>query len=78
MPKIYFVFFCDFKCCKQSNMDIHTLSRKHKKNEIEFQKNAENKGSFFCDCEKEYKFRQGLWKHKKNVLHLWTFKTPIM
>jgi hypothetical protein len=55
---------CDFKCCKQSNMDKHILSLKHKKNDTELQENA-SKESFFCNCGKEYKFRQGLWKHKK-------------
>jgi len=55
---------CDFKCSKQSNMDKHNLSLKHKKNDAELQQNA-IKESFICNCGKEYKFRQGLWKHKK-------------
>jgi hypothetical protein len=56
---------CDFKCCKQSNMDNHVLTLKHKKNDGELQQNA-IKEIFICNCGKEYKFRQGLWKHKKN------------
>ena len=55
---------CDFKCCKQSNMDKHVLTLKHKKNDTELQENAV-KEIFVCNCGKEYKFRQGLWKHKK-------------
>ena len=62
--KIFVCELCDFKCCKQSNMDKHNLSLKHKKNDAELQENAV-KESFFCNCGKEYKFRQGLWKHKK-------------
>jgi hypothetical protein len=33
-------------------------------NEKELQKIAKN-ASFICNCGKEYKFRQGLWKHKR-------------
>ena len=62
--KIFVCELCDFKCCKKSNMDKHNLSLKHKKNDAELQENAV-KESFFCNCGKEYKFRQGLWKHKK-------------
>ena len=62
--KIFVCELCDFKCCKQSNMDKHNLSLKHKKNDTELQEN-DVKESFFCNCGKEYKFRQGLWKHKK-------------
>ena len=62
--KIFVCELCDFKCCKKSNMDKHSLSLKHKKNDTELQENA-IKGSFICNCGKEYKFRQGLWKHKK-------------
>ena len=58
---------CDFKCSKKSNMDKHNLSLKHKKNDIELQENA-IKESFICNCGKEYKFRQGLWKHKKKCI----------
>jgi hypothetical protein len=58
---------CDFKCCKQSNMDKHILTLKHKKNDSELQQNA-IKEIFTCNCGKEYKFRQGLWKHKKNCM----------
>jgi hypothetical protein len=65
--KIFICELCDFKCSKKSNMDKHNLSLKHKKNDIELQENA-IKESFICNCGKEYKFRQGLWKHKKKCL----------
>jgi hypothetical protein len=64
---IFICKLCDFKCCKLSNMDKHNLSLKHKKNDAELPENAA-KDSFFCNCGKEYKFRQGLWKHKKKCL----------
>jgi len=63
--KIIFICnVCDFKCSKKSNLDKHNLSLKHKKNDEELQENAV-KESFVCNCGKDYKFRQGLWKHKK-------------
>jgi hypothetical protein len=65
--KFLFCESCDFKCCKQSNMDKHILTLKHKKNDTELQENA-TKETFICNCGKEYKFRQGLWKHKKKCL----------
>jgi hypothetical protein len=63
---------CDFKCSKQSEWDRHILTTKHKKSYKELQmddtfyaKNAKCK--FICECGKNYKHRQGLWKHKKNL-----------
>ena len=62
--KIFVCELCDFKCSKKSNIDKHNLSLKHKKNDTELQENT-NKENFICNCGKEYKFRKGLWKHKK-------------
>jgi hypothetical protein len=61
---------CDFKCCKQSNWNNHILTRKHKKNNNELQNdyNLDHENAitkFTCDCGKNYKHRQGLWKHKQ-------------
>ena len=53
---------CGFTCYKQSNWAHHLLTRKHKTNDIE---NANyHPTNFKCGCGKQYKFRQGLWKHK--------------
>ena len=61
---------CDFKCCKLSNWNKHTLTLKHKKNNNELQNdyNLDDENAvttFTCDCGKNYKHRQGLWKHKQ-------------
>ena len=61
---VFICELCDFKCSKKSNLDKHKLTLKHKKNDTELQDNADKEG-FICNCGKEYKFRQGLWKHKK-------------
>jgi hypothetical protein len=58
---------CDFICCKQSNYDKHVLTLKHKRRTEGGQKDdvLVPQHSFKCVCGKEYKHRQGLWKHKK-------------
>ena len=70
----YFCKICDYGTCKKSNYDMHILSDKHtmvtngyKKGQIsaEIQPNYEN-DSFICNCGKQYKHRQGLWRHKKS------------
>jgi len=60
---------CNFKCCKESNFEKHLLTRKH---------NSTLKGDiknailiFKCNlCNKNYKSRNGLWKHSKKCLNL--------
>jgi hypothetical protein len=58
---------CDFKCSKQSNWFKHINTLKHKKDD-KWITNDENKmpknALFVCECGKQYKYRQGLNKHK--------------
>jgi hypothetical protein len=70
-PKIskkFFCKYCDFKCCRKSEWDIHILRPKHinslngNKNEI---LEMEKISTHICVCKKEYKTNSGLWKHKK-------------
>ena len=68
--KYFKCILCDFKCCKQSNWNKHILTLKHKKNNNELQNdyNLDHENAvttFTCDCGKNYKHRQGLWKHKQ-------------
>ena len=57
---------CDYKCCKQSDYDKHILTLKHKKDDAEdILDDAKLAIQHFCECGKEYKHRQGLWKHKR-------------
>lgn len=62
---------CHYNCCKKFNWDRHLLSSKHIKetngNNLET-KNEQNEQikEFACEnCNKEFKTRSGLWKHKK-------------
>jgi len=68
MPKnadIYVCKQCDFKCCKKSNYDSHLLTAKHIRMTMDYKKMPENAGIYNCECGNTYKYRQGLYKHKK-------------
>ena len=60
---------CDFVCSKKSNYVNHLLTLKHQKDDaddvLDDAKMPKNAALYFCECGKEYKHRQGLWKHKK-------------
>lgn len=72
----YYCNFCDYGTCKKSNFDTHNLTDKHimvtdgyQKGqlpaEIKLKSNYLEDDIFMCDCGKQYKHRQGLWRHKK-------------
>jgi hypothetical protein len=73
----YYCNFCDYGTCKKSGYDAHILTAKHKKVTNSYkmgQKQANisqilcqdsTKEKFICSCGKEYKHRQGLWRHNK-------------
>ena len=54
---------CDFVCSKKSNFEKHLLTRKHKNDDKKMPKNAEQN---VCECGKSFKYRQGLYVHKKS------------
>jgi hypothetical protein len=60
---------CDYVCCKQSDYAKHLLTLKHQKDDADDVLDDANSPKlaalYFCECGKEYKHRQGLWKHKK-------------
>ena len=73
---------CDYSCFKQSDFNKHLLSSKHqKKNKMmtnDYTKVAEFAETIFtCECGKEYKHRQGLWRHKKLCLFQEENEMPI-
>ena len=60
---------CDFVCCKISDYNRHTMTRKHKKgvngDDLVTKKSAE-KETYTCEnCSKQYHSRNGLWVHSK-------------
>ena len=73
-PQNYFCEFCDFSSSNKKDYNRHLLTLKHKKETNGGQVDeTENYEKYVCGCGREYKCRQGLWKHKKNCL---TYKTP--
>jgi len=80
-PKFY-CSFCNYTTCKKGNYNSHILTAKHKKHangNILATAATENKpeSSFTCEkCNKNYKDRTGLWKHKKTCLEK-TLSEPI-
>jgi hypothetical protein len=68
---IFVCELCHYNCCKKFNWDRHILSAKHIKEtngtslETKHEQNEQIK-EFVCEnCNKEFKTRSGLWKHKK-------------
>ena len=71
--KYYICDNCDFKCSKKSNYEKHLLTSKHQKGILlnkKTQKPIKNAiDNFICKkCNKEYKARNSLWYHEKNVM----------
>ena len=71
---MYICNYCDYETSKKSNYDSHILTSKHQKilngNILEtFGNQIKTKTSFSkysCEkCQKEFKNRSGLWKHKQ-------------
>jgi hypothetical protein len=63
---------CDYKCFKKFNWDRHILTAKHLKstnsNKISTknEQNEQKKETYMCHaCNKQYKDRTGLWRHKQ-------------
>jgi hypothetical protein len=57
---------CDFKCCKNSDMERHKMTLKHKRlinTNAGLIKNADR--NFVCVCGKKYRHLPSLYKHKK-------------
>jgi hypothetical protein len=54
---------CHFVCSKKCDYERHLLTRKHKNDDKKAQKNAEKN---VCNCGKIFKYRQGLYVHRKS------------
>ena len=70
---------CDYVTCDSWKYNRHMFTNKHKNGEKELQKDDkkgekggenEDNNIFICCCGKQYAFRQGLWKHKKNCNYI--------
>ena len=68
---------CDFICCKKGDYTRHKLTRKHI---LATDSNTDDikKTSHICEnCNKEYKDRTGLWRHKKKCVEIQHMNSDI-
>ena len=60
---------CDYKTCKKNDFDRHLQTQKHFGNIATTNGNTNLVKEYKCDnCDKKYKDRTGLWKHKKTCV----------
>ena len=71
-PEISFKYYCkkcDYGTAKKCNFDTHILSRKHNLATIHTDCQPKISSNFTCEvCNKEYKNRSGLWRHKQKCI----------
>jgi len=62
---------CDFYSCNKNDYNRHILTQKHNRNiSATFSNNSYAENSLQCDiCNKPYKDRTGLWRHKKKCIN---------
>ena len=68
---------CTFTTSNKNNFDKHLLTEKHKRMTYELQNNVKNAILFECHCGKKYKYRQGLFSHRKQCINENTNSTPL-
>jgi hypothetical protein len=69
-PCKYYCELCDYDCCKKYNYERHILTAKHIKTTkaIKNEKLEQNDKYKCNNCNKIYKDRAGLWRHKKKCI----------
>ena len=75
---------CDYYTCKISDYNKHLLTSKHINNDNSYKNNDKVADlsqkvakKFECECGRTYKFRQGLYHHRKNCNLLYEEKLEI-
>lgn len=58
---------CDYMTSSKKDFNKHLTTRKHQKMTLGLQNDDEfsQKNPYKCECGGKYKYRQGLWRHKK-------------
>jgi len=67
---------CNFKCRKESNWNIHLLTRKHTNGSKMVVKDSNKNAEYVCDCGKAYKWGSGFYRHKKKCSSAQEKDTP--
>jgi hypothetical protein len=66
---------CDYKSCRQSDFNKHLSTPKHHNSYNSYTKLSKLSKPNKCECGKEYKYRQGLYFHKKTCQFKNTIET---
>ena len=61
----YLCEICDFNTYKKTDYNRHILTIKHANNTLATESNNKNEKKYICHCDKKFKDRSGLWRHKK-------------
>ena len=62
--KKFYCKYCDYLARDKSNYNKHLQTQKHFGNKMEINGNNQNPQLFTCECNKIFKTKSGLWKHK--------------
>ena len=68
VPKDFYCEKCNYKCSNKKDFNKHLMTRKHNKSYTGVTNDDEKSPKipkFKCECGNTYKYRQGLYKHKK-------------
>ena len=65
IPKKFYCKSCYYKCSNKKDFNKHLLTAKHYYNTNNDAKIPKNPHIYSCECGKIYKYRQGLYSHKK-------------
>ena len=69
-PNLFHCEKCNYKCCKKSDYNKHLMTSKHQNDDAQLHKTLQTLQKYVCSCGKEYKYRQGLYLHKKKCVKI--------
>jgi hypothetical protein len=70
---------CDYECCRKSDYNKHILTSKHQNDDAQLPKTLKTLKTlkkYNCSCGKEYRYRQGLYLHRKKCTKYENIEEP--
>jgi hypothetical protein len=77
-PSEFFCKYCDYNTKYKRDYDKHLLTAKHIRMTNNDKYSFKCPEKFICHCGKEYKYRQGLFSHKKQCIKEEVNSTPLL